>query len=704
MVFLDWIVVALYFGGMAGIGIWAMRRIKGQEDFFMGGRGFGKLLQTFAAFGAGTGSSDPVNTGRTTFTGGLSGMWSVMYWLFVTPLYWFAGVWFRRMRHLTTGDWFVERYESRKLGAAYAVFGVFLFILYIAMLFSAIGKFAAPLFNANTLTIAGNQVGLEYVLVPVIAVIIVIYGVLGGLTAAYWTDLIQGLCIIVLSALLIPFGLTALVERFGDPDTQGMMSGFAILHEQLPAKYFTLFGSDNASEFPLYRIVAVVIINMIGIVIFPHFIATGGGTAKTEMNARVGLVTGNLLKRFCTVGWALTALIGLALYSHLPELANDPDRLWGVASRELLAPGLLGLMLACLLAALMSSVDCYMLVSAALVVRNIYVEFINPEASEAQCLKVGRITSAVIVLGSIVVSWMMMDVFKQLQLTWIVPILFAAPFWLGLFWRRATCGGAWGTIVFCGIFFFLLPWVGKVTPGLNENAFLTRSTNIVTTESSREAAPSDVRQREAAIAVWEANPEGETPEPLVLGERFTEVRKSGGKPIFWSGAVTPLEKSALVTVSETEADGRTITVQSYDGPLQASGNFKPDFLVYAALGMDLESKSDAMLDALGLPVKIVLPFLVMFILSLLTKPGTPEALDRYYAKMRTEVSPDPEEDRRRLEAAYANPADTMEQKLWPDSNIEIARPTKTDVVGFLLTCTACFVVIGLVLLMAGIGT
>jgi SSS family solute:Na+ symporter len=174
MVLLDWIVVALYFGGMAGIGIWAMRRIKGQEDFFMGGRGFGKLLQTFAAFGAGTGSSDPVNTGRTTFTGGLSGMWSVMYWLFVTPVYWFAGVWFRRMRHLTTGDWFVERYESRKLGAAYAVFGVFLFILYIAMLFSAIGKFAAPLFNADTLSIGGSQVGLEYVLVPIVAVIIVV--------------------------------------------------------------------------------------------------------------------------------------------------------------------------------------------------------------------------------------------------------------------------------------------------------------------------------------------------------------------------------------------------------------------------------------------------------------------------------------------------------------------------------------------------
>ena len=47
----------------------------------------------------------------------------------------------------------------------------------------------------------------EYVLVPLVAVIVMMYGVLGGITAAYWTDLIQGICIILLSILLIPFGL-----------------------------------------------------------------------------------------------------------------------------------------------------------------------------------------------------------------------------------------------------------------------------------------------------------------------------------------------------------------------------------------------------------------------------------------------------------------------------------------------------------------
>ena len=85
MTTLDYIVLVGYFVGMAAIGIVCMLRVKAQEDFFMGGRSFGKLLQTFAAFGAGTGSSDPVNTARTTFTSGWSGMWSIMSWLFVTP-------------------------------------------------------------------------------------------------------------------------------------------------------------------------------------------------------------------------------------------------------------------------------------------------------------------------------------------------------------------------------------------------------------------------------------------------------------------------------------------------------------------------------------------------------------------------------------------------------------------------------------------
>ena len=132
----------------------------------------------------------------------MSGMWSVMYWLFVTPFYWITGVWYRRMRHLTLGDWFAERYESKALGAAYCVFGMLvLHVFYgIDVLLGDRQGRRPPARSSNRFVWCCS------------------YGVRirpspghrrrgrahlwqssEGCEAAYFTDLIQGICIIVLS-------------------------------------------------------------------------------------------------------------------------------------------------------------------------------------------------------------------------------------------------------------------------------------------------------------------------------------------------------------------------------------------------------------------------------------------------------------------------------------------------------------------------
>ena len=638
MNFADYLVLFIYFSGMAAIGIWAMRQVKVQEDYFMGGRKFGKLFQTFAAFGAGTGSADPVNTARGTFANGMSGMWGVMYWLFVTPIYWISAVWYRRMRCLTLGDWFTERYESKPMGVAYAIFGCFYYIVYGAMLFTAIGKVGVPLLGEELM---GTKT--EYVLVPLVAVIVMMYGVLGGITAAYWTDLIQGICIILLSILLIPFGLNEVVKRFGAPG-DSWTDGFRVMHEQLPASTFEIVGGSAASEFPLYAIITIVIMNMIGIVLTPHFIVTGGGSAKSEHDARVGLVTGNFIKRFCTIGWVITALIVLTLYSDNAALIGDADMAWGVATRELLGPlgiGLVGLMLACLLAALMSSVDCYMLVCSALVVRNIYVPYGNPNASEQECLRLGRVTGAIVVLGAVVVSVTMLDMFKQLELTWIVPMTFAALFWLGMYWRRATTKAGWITIVFCLLSFFVLP---RAIPAV---------------------AP-ELRTNEAYLAV--NSPEG----------------AAGGQSIYWTGGV-----------KENEEEG---------GEKIGQGSFRFDMVIYdKLLGLDLTQYRKAALKTLEFPFKIIAPFLVMIIASLLTQPNSKKALDRLYVKMKTPVDPDPEGDAREIDVSYARPDRFNDRKLFPGSNWEFERPTKMDFWGFVGCFVICFAIIGVVLWVARIG-
>ncbi|MFO7907765.1 MAG: sodium:solute symporter family protein [Planctomycetota bacterium] len=729
----DYVVLIGYFAILIAIGVWSSLRTKVQEDFFLGGRSFGKLMQTFAAFGAGTGSSDPVNVGRTTFTSGMSGMWSVMSWLFVTPFYWITGVWYRRMRHLTLGDWFVERYESRALGAAYCVFGILFFMVYSSMMFSAIGVVTAPLIGASSFEFHGQEYGIEYLMVPIIGLVVLVYGIMGGLRAAYFTDMIQGMCIIGLSILLIPFGLHELVEQFGDPETDGLMAGFRIMHTQLPESYFTIAGSNLASEFPLHRIVAVVIISLVGIVVQPHFIATGGGSANSELNARVGLVTGNFLKRLCTIGWVLTALIALALFADNPELIQDPQKTWGVASRELLGPGLTGLMLACLLAALMSSADAYMIVGSGLVVRNLYAPYINPHASERLYVAMARITGSLVIIGAVAISLFKMDVFEQLQLTWVFPVLFAAPFWIGMYWRRATTAAAWCSVAFCALVFFLIPFLAPVVaPQLRTNPRFLTTTQIVRTTTTRPAAPSDVRRIRKQILQWDRTKAelsaiqdpvkraaamaelGKRPARIETGDIIETQTMRGGVSVFWTEGVKPVTEEGTVRTDATlqpvgepvKTEDKTIVPLGYgsDVQLKGFGNFRLDFLIYKGLGVELGKVSAATLGTLELFPKIILPFLVMIFFSLITRRNSQQALDCYYAKMKTPVVSDREQDKKNVVSA-CNDREAMERKkLLPKTDFEFQKPSLLDVLGFILCVGICFAIIGVAAFVASIGS
>ncbi len=711
---IDFAVLIAYFVVMIVIGLWSMRRVKGQEDYFMGGRGFGKLLQTFAAFGAGTGAHEPVTVGRTGWTSGLSGVWSALMWLFVTPIYWITGVWYRRMRHLTLGDWFAERYQSRGLGAAYTLFAIIFYMFYLSTMLSAIAKFAVPLLGFD----AVGGVDLKYILVPSIALVVILYGVLGGLTAAYYTDLIQGVFIILLSVLLIPFGLLALVKEFGDPATQGVMDGFRIMHERVPEDYFGLFSGPSAGEFPVQYIISLTLLVLVGIVVQPHFIATGGGSAKSEDEARIGLVTGNFLKRLCTVGWALTALIALALLAGNAEIASDPDRVWGVAAREILGPlnlGLVGLMLACLMAAMMSSADTYMIVTSGLVTRNVFAAYINPNASEKTCLLVARLTGLVIILGA---SWIAMakaDVFGQFKLAVELPILFAAPFWIGMYWRRANRRAVWMTIGFSVLFFFVLPpLLPKLIPAMREDPGLTQPTYYVTKTITRKATAADAARHDAWLKATEQAREQDDeallasigPEPPLAapGDMIEVTMRSGGKPIFWRGGLEPVGELELETVESTREGNILTVVERATNPHVGVGAFNLDFLLYHWLGVDLSQASKATIETLRLPPRLLMPFLALILFSCLTRRQDKESLDRYYAKMRTVVDPDPEKDRQKLEASYANPEALAERKIFPKSDWEFVKPRPMDVIGFLVCVGVCFVVIGLLVWLAGIGS
>ena len=724
MVVIDYVVLIGYFFVMAAIGAWALRRTKRQEDYFMGGRSFGKLLQTFAAFGAGTGAQDPILVGRTTWTSGLTGIWSVLMWLFVTPVYWITGVWYRRMRNLTLGDFFVERYESPAMGVAYTCFALAFCCMYLSTMFTGISAVAAAMFGVTTVELFGAQVPLQMVFVPTVAIFVVIYGTLGGLTAAYWTDLIQGLCIIVLSVLLIPFGLNALVEKFGNPESQTMFDGFRILHERLPESYFEVLGGPRAGEFPLHYIISLSLLAVVGIVVQPHFIVTGGGSAKTESNARIGLVTGNFLKRLCTVGWALTGLIILALLADSVEIAEVKDRAWGVASRELLGTaklGLVGLMLACLIAALMSTADTMMLVCSALVVHNVYAPFFNPNATERTYVNTGRIVGLIVVAGSAFAALAISDVLKQYTMALELPIVFAAPFWIGMYWRRSGKLAAWGTIVFAFVAFFVAPvMLPKLWPALREDPRFTIATNRVSRTISRQATAVDVDRRtgwEAAHREALKNPDeaeqksllaklGPAPPEAVVGELFQEKLPSlGGTAVFWRGGLKPAEggKPTYETVSDSSEGNERTVVERRVGKSVGQGSFNLDFVLYQWMGVDFSGLSPAMLKTMRLPPRLIAPFVVLLALSWLTPRNSKAALDRFYVKMKTEVKPEAEEDQREMEASYEAPDRFDQLKLFPKSEWEFTKPSYFDVIGFIVCVMICFVMVGLLVFLVNLG-
>jgi SSS family solute:Na+ symporter len=274
----------------------------------------------------------------------------------------------------------------------------------------------------------------------VIALILLIYGVLGGLFAAAWTDTLQGILILILSVILLPTGL----QRAG---------WFSGMHADLPDRMFQIVSSEAHSDYTWYYILALIVINLVGVVVQPHIFSTGGGGAKDETAARVGLVWGNFLKRFTTIMWAFTGVVAFALFG---KIVSDPDMIWGYATRQLLGPGFIGLMIACLLAAAMSSADAFMISGSALFTRNLY-EPLFPNRPERHYLLVGRIVSTGMVIGAIALSLYFNNVLSLIKYIWQLPVIFGAVFWISVLWRRVTRTAALTTVIYSWLMVVVLP-------------------------------------------------------------------------------------------------------------------------------------------------------------------------------------------------------------------------------------------------------
>jgi Na+/proline symporter len=258
-------------------------------------------------------------------------------------------------------------------------------------------------------------------------VVFVIYGFAGGLSAAIFTNLVQGIMTLILSFMLLPFALPK-------------VGGIAGLWNLLPDK--NMLKVIAPTEITAFYIAVISINGLIGWVTQPNAMAmTSAG--KTEMEGRVGVMCGIMTKRVCTIAWAIVGLCGAGMYLGK---TIDGDQIYGLVAHDLLpnvAPGFLGLFIASMLAAVMSCCGSLMITSSALFTKNLYKPLLAPGHTDRHYMWVGRVVAALVVFVGVCFAYGFESLIHGLEVAWRIQPTMGIAFFMGLLWRRANPKAAW---------------------------------------------------------------------------------------------------------------------------------------------------------------------------------------------------------------------------------------------------------------------
>lgn len=435
---LDWFVLGIYIAVITAIGLYSNKAVKSTGDYFMGGRRFGKLLMIAQAFGAGTRADQAVAVIGASSQIGLAGIWYQWLYLFSTPFYWLIAPIYRRLRYITIGDFFEQRY-GMGMGAAYAFVGLLWFAANIGVVLKGTG--------VTIEAVTGGAVTTEMAVFGMVA-FFVLYGLLGGLVAAASTQLIQGFFIILLSFLLIPFALSE-------------AGGLASVHETIPDAWFSLVATE---EVTLFFIIMAILNGLVGVVVQPHHMSING-SGKTEISCRTGWTYGNFIKRFVTLGWVFSGIFIAAAFPSLREA--DPslrEQAFGFAIVELLPSGFVGLMIAAIVAAVVAACNNFMVNGSALFTRNCYKRFLNKNADQKHYLKVARVSSFFVVAVGVGIALYIPSVVEGLFLIWKIMAFLGIAFWMAIFWKKANRYGAWSSMIITAILAFTTDYYGWSFP------------------------------------------------------------------------------------------------------------------------------------------------------------------------------------------------------------------------------------------------
>lgn len=446
---LDSAIILLYILVVLAIGFYFRKRSKNSEEYFLAGRKVGWIAIGASLFAtnissehflglAGTGSKSGLAVGHFEWLACL--ILLLLGWVF-TPFYIKSGV-------FTMPEFLEKRYNS---AARY-------YLSIVSILSYILTKISISLYAGGILLNA--VVGWDmYTSAVVIVIITGIYTLLGGLSAVIYTDLVQMFILIIGSIILTLIGLSE-------------AGGWANLVANTPADFWSMFKPLTHPDFPWTGIIFGVPILGLWYWCTDQYIVQRVLSAKNLTNAQSGTIFAGYLKILPVFILVLPGIIAF----HISGGTVSGDKAYPWLVTHLLPSGIKGIVVAGLLAALMSSLSAMFNSTSTLLTIDVFKK-LKPEADEKMLVRFGRIsTGLMIILGLLWIPFIgllsddRMYVYLQSVQAYVSPPI-ASVFLFGLFSSRVNGKGAIAALLtglFLGVFRLIIEVNNKIEPLSNE--------------------------------------------------------------------------------------------------------------------------------------------------------------------------------------------------------------------------------------------
>jgi len=430
-------IIIIYFIVVMGIGLWIARRTETGEDLFLGGRSFGWGLIALSLFASNISSTTLIGLSGAAYSTGVVN--SVYEWMSGIPLIIAALIFvplYLRSR-ITTIPEFLELRYDRRSRSFFSIVTIFTSIVVDTAGGLYAGALVLQLFFPSLIL---------WQTTFVLAVVAGLYTAFGGLKAVVYTDAIQAVILIVGCSVLTYM----LFEQLD--------FSWAKVLAAAPEGHFSMVRSADDETLPWTGLILGVPFLGFWYWSTNQYIVQRVLGARDIKHARWGVIFAGFLK---IIPLFIMVIPGAMAISLFPGLDN-PDIVFPTAVLQVLPVGMVGLVLAGLISAIMSSVDSTLNSASTLIVVD-FVKPNNPGLTEKQIATYGRWTTVILML--IAAAWAPMiqnfeGIWSYLQQMFsiIVPPV-VVIFLVGVFYKRGNADGSFWTLVIgtlLGVVLFVL--------------------------------------------------------------------------------------------------------------------------------------------------------------------------------------------------------------------------------------------------------